>query len=204
MASSSSTTSRCTPRAWPPMRVAVAVFARPLPWPGQEVADTSVGSTAMNVAAPARPVSPREPSPAPRAAPRAADRAWDVAVVLVANGLIVAALWVRHGGLGTLHHPGGAFTAVGQLTGLYGTFALLVELLLMSRIGWIEGHIGFDRLAVWHRWTGFATVTLLSAHAYLDGACGPDAELRARRFSDTGPAEPLARRRRAQPDILFR
>ena len=35
----------------------------------------------------------------------------------------------------------------------------------MSRIGWLERHVGFDRLAVWHRWTGFATVVLLSAHA---------------------------------------
>ena len=55
--------------------------------------------------------------------------------------------------------------AAGQLTGLVGTYAVLVELLLMSRIGWLERHLGFDRLAVWHRWVGFASVALLSAHA---------------------------------------
>ena len=38
------------------------------------------------------------------------------------------------------------------------------QLLLMSRIAWLERAIGLDRLAVWHRWIGFATVWLLSAH----------------------------------------
>ena len=35
----------------------------------------------------------------------------------------------------------------------------------MSRIGWLERHLGFDRLAVWHRWAGFASVALLCGHA---------------------------------------
>jgi predicted ferric reductase len=121
----------------------------------------------VSVDAPARPGRSHRPSavdlPVQDRGP--ADRAWDVTVVVVANGLVVLALWIRHGGLGTLHHPGGVLTALGQLTGLYGTFAVLVELLLMSRIGWLERHIGFDRLAVWHRWTGFSAVVLLLAHA---------------------------------------
>jgi predicted ferric reductase len=95
------------------------------------------------------------------------DRAWDVGVVIVANAVLTLGLWVRHGGLGTLGGPGGRPTAGGQLAGLLGTYAVLVELLLMSRIGWLEQAVGFDRLAVWHRWTGFAAVTLLTAHAGL-------------------------------------
>jgi len=86
-------------------------------------------------------------------------------VALVANGVIVLGLWLRHGGLHTLSTPGGPLTAAGQLFGLYGTYAVLVELLLMSRIGWVERYIGFDRLAVWHRWGGFSSVTLLVGHA---------------------------------------
>ncbi|MCU1485155.1 MAG: ferric reductase [Actinomycetia bacterium] len=93
------------------------------------------------------------------------DRAWDVGVVVVANAVVTVGLWLRHGGLGGLGDAGGPATAVGQLTGLLGTYAVLVELLLMSRIGWLERAIGFDRLAVWHRWTGFATVWLLAVHA---------------------------------------
>jgi len=95
---------------------------------------------------------------------QAADRAWDVEVVIAANAAVVLTLWWRHGGFATLHNPGGALTAVGQLTGLYGTLAVLVEILLMSRIGWLEHHVGFDRMAVWHRWTGFGTLVLLVAH----------------------------------------
>ena len=95
---------------------------------------------------------------------RSADTAWSVGVVVAVNAVVVVGLWLRHGGLGTLDQPGGSPMAAGQLTALVGTYAVLVQLLLMSRIGWLERYIGFDRLAVWHRWTGFAAVTLLSAH----------------------------------------
>lgn len=96
---------------------------------------------------------------------RRADSAFTVRVVVVANAVVVMGLWVRHGGLHTLTTPGGPLTAAGQLCGLLGTFAVLVELLLMSRIGWLERYIGFDRLAVWHRWGGFSAVTFLVGHA---------------------------------------
>jgi predicted ferric reductase len=106
-------------------------------------------------------------SPNPTARGRSADKAWNVAVVVAANAVVVVGLWLRHGGLGTLDQPGGGLMAAGQLTALVGTYAVLVQLLLMSRIGWLERYIGFDRLAVWHRWTGFAAVTLLSGHVVL-------------------------------------
>ena len=96
---------------------------------------------------------------------RASDQAWTVGVVIVANGVVVLGLWLRHGGLHILDTPGGPLTAAGQVLGLVGTYAVLVELLLMSRIGWLERAIGFDRLAVWHRWAGFSAVTLLVGHA---------------------------------------
>ena len=91
-------------------------------------------------------------------------RAWDVLVVVVANAIVTVGLWLRHGGLDTFGGPGGPLIAAGQLTALIGTYAVLIELLLMSRIAWLERHMGFDRLAVWHRWTGFAAVVLLTGH----------------------------------------
>lgn len=94
-----------------------------------------------------------------------AGRVWEVGVAIVANAVVVVGLWIRHGGLATLGDRGGPLTAAGQLAGLVGTYAVLIQLLLMSRIAWLEEAIGFDRLAVWHRWTGFATVALLSGHA---------------------------------------
>jgi predicted ferric reductase len=94
-----------------------------------------------------------------------ANRAWAVGVVVAFNAIVTLGLWLAHGGLDTVGNPGGPYIAVGQLTGLFGTYAVLVQLLLMSRIGWLERQLGFDRLAVWHRWTGFAAVVLLTGHA---------------------------------------
>ncbi len=87
-------------------------------------------------------------------------------------------------------------------------YAVLVQLLLMSRIAWLERAIGLDRLAVWHRWNGFATVWLLVAHVvfttvgYAQGdrrvAVGPDARLRlalSRRADGVGRARAVLRGR---------
>lgn len=98
---------------------------------------------------------------------RSSDRAWIIAVVVGANLVVTIGLWFRHGQLDTVSGPGAIATAAGQLTGLVGTYAVLMQLLLMARIPWIERHVGFDRLAVWHRWNGFASVTLLVAHTIL-------------------------------------
>lgn len=106
--------------------------------------------------------SPSSTRRAPR--PPATSPVWNVGVVALANALVMIGLWLRHGGLDALSQLGGPFIAAGQLTALAGTYAVLLQLLLMSRIGWLERAIGFDRLAVWHRWTGFAAVTLLTGH----------------------------------------
>jgi predicted ferric reductase len=71
---------------------------------------------------------------------------------------------LRDDGLHQLSQRGGVAIGLGQVTALLGTYGVVIQLLLMSRIGWLERWVGFDRLAVWHRWGGFATVALLSAH----------------------------------------
>ncbi len=106
------------------------------------------------------------PTPMPPR-PRAEER-YRTLVFAGAVGLAVTmGMWVKHGGLAAAHGPGGAATAAGQILALTGTYAVLVQLLLMSRIAWLERVIGLDRLAVWHRWTGFATVWLLGGHVVL-------------------------------------
>jgi predicted ferric reductase len=80
------------------------------------------------------------------------------------GAVVTVAMWLHHGQLAAAHGPGGTATAVGQLSALLGTYAVLVEVLLMSRIAWLERAIGLDRLSIWHRWTGFAVVWLLSLH----------------------------------------
>lgn len=103
----------------------------------------------------------------PPARPRrgSGDRAWDLGTFVAVNAVVIVAMWFRHGDAHGWSAAGGPMTAVGQLTGLFGMYAMLVEVVLMARVPWLEQKLGFDRLAAWHRWTGFAVVDLLVVHA---------------------------------------
>jgi predicted ferric reductase len=86
---------------------------------------------------------------------------------------------------GSLAAPGGVETAAGQLAGLAGSYLLLVMLLLISRLPWLEGVLGQDRLVRWHRRLGPWPILLLCAHAVLitigyaeQASVGPFHELR--------------------------
>ena len=63
-------------------------------------------------------------------------------------------MWLRHDGLDQLSTLGGQLTAIGQLTGLYGTYLALIQLVLMSRSPWLDQVFGMDGLAGAHRWLG--------------------------------------------------
>jgi predicted ferric reductase len=90
---------------------------------------------------------------------------FDIAWLTLLNVAVVAAMWIVHGGLERLVGWGGWLTGIGQLAALYGTMAILADLVLISRIPWLERRYGMDRLNLWHRWAGFAAVTLLVLHA---------------------------------------
>jgi len=87
-----------------------------------------------------------------------------VGYAIAVGAVVTMGLWLRHGGIGAISGRGSLPTAIGQVTALIGTYAMLVQILLMSRIAWLERGIGLDRLAVWHRWLGFATVWLITGH----------------------------------------
>jgi len=65
--------------------------------------------------------------------------------------------------------------AAGRLTGLLSADLMLLQVLLLARIPFVERAFGQDRLARWHRWTGFASFNLLIAHVVLItlGYAGP-------------------------------
>ncbi len=110
-----------------------------------------------------QPIPTRTPKPVPL------PRTWrisavEIVVVLVANGALILAMWLRHGGLEQLSTTAGILTAIGQLTALFGTYLALIQLVLMSRSPWLDQAFGMDGLAVAHRWLGFATVWLLLGH----------------------------------------
>src|SRR5665213_3793595 len=58
----------------------------------------------------------------------------------------------------------GFLDALGRLSGMVGTYLLLVMLLLMARIPWLERTIGQDRLTRWHRRIGAWPVVLITLH----------------------------------------
>ena len=96
--------------------------------------------------------------------------AGDVILVVIANAALVIAMWVRHGGLNQLGSSSAKLTAAGQVTALVGTYAALVQVLLMSRSPWLERRFGMDGLAQWHRWLGFGVTILICAHVVFSTA----------------------------------
>ncbi len=152
-------------------------------------------------------VTPRHRTP-PTSTPRPVPlpRTWtiaavDIIAVLVANGIVILAMWLRHDGLDQLSTLGGQLTAIGQLTGLYGTYFALIQLVLMSRSPWLDQVFGMDGLAVAHRWLGFATVWLLLAHGVfiITGYALGDGSNVVQEFDHAGhdlPVRPDGRRQR--------
>ncbi|MCM4084382.1 ferredoxin reductase family protein [Paractinoplanes hotanensis] len=113
--------------------------------------------------------------PAPSSAPgsgqrRTASVRWSDAGGVLAGLtlLVVTALWVSNGGVQQIAEGGAsAVSAAGRLAGLWASDLLLFQVLLLARIPLVERAFGQDRLARWHRWTGFTSFWLLVAHIVL-------------------------------------
>ena len=98
--------------------------------------------------------------------------------VLAANAAVVAYFFAQAG------FASNALIVIGRLFGLYGALVMAFQLVLVARLPWLDRRIGMDRLTSWHRWTGFALLWTLLAHAvfisfgYAEGAgVGPVSEL---------------------------
>jgi hypothetical protein len=78
---------------------------------------------------------PKPSTAAPRVRhPARADHAALVGIAVGIGAVVTVGLWFRHGGIGAANGPGAFATAVGQLTALVGTYGIVVQILLMSRI----------------------------------------------------------------------
>jgi predicted ferric reductase len=77
-----------------------------------------------------------------------------------------AAFALSQDSLHSVTSTSGLLDAVGRLTGMVGTYLLLVMLLLMARIPWLERTIGQDRLTRWHRRIGAWPVVLITVHVF--------------------------------------
>jgi predicted ferric reductase len=90
-----------------------------------------------------------------------------VFAVVAFGAILVLLLWWHDTLPGSLRGLGAELTGAGRITGLLGTYLVLVEVVLMGRVTWLDRLIGMDRLAVWHKRNGFYAIWLLVAHALL-------------------------------------
>jgi predicted ferric reductase len=86
-----------------------------------------------------------------------------IRLAFVANAAILAALWISHGTLDSAPSVPMAFTAVGQLSALYGTLLALAGLVLVARVPVIERLYG-DRGTHYHRLFGVSSIVLITMH----------------------------------------
>jgi predicted ferric reductase len=138
------------------------------PTPPRNTASSAVGAAASPATAKASsgvaysaPARKARRVPAPRVWPI---KAYDVYAFLGGNAVIILAMWIRHGNLHELETPAGILTAIGEICALYGTFLVLIQLVLMSRSPWLDQVFGQDRITAAHRWVGFGAIWLLVSH----------------------------------------
>jgi predicted ferric reductase len=83
-------------------------------------------------------------------------------------GLLVGLwLWWSDTPAGSVDGTGAALVEAGRITGMIGGYVLLVQILLMSRVGWLERRVGANELLGWHRDLGGLLVVTVLAHVAL-------------------------------------
>ena len=94
-------------------------------------------------------------------------------VVWLSTGVAGAGLAVTLGlalsteSASSLSLPGGPATALGRLTGLIGTYLMLIAVVLVARVPALERAVGQDRLVRWHRRLAPWPLVLIAAHGAL-------------------------------------
>ncbi|HEX6871633.1 MAG TPA: ferric reductase-like transmembrane domain-containing protein [Micromonosporaceae bacterium] len=76
-------------------------------------------------------------------------------------------LWWLNTPVSALTTMDGALTGAGRVTGMLAGFALLTQILLMSRVRWLDRWIGATNLVAWHRRLGAFVVVAVLAHLVL-------------------------------------
>jgi predicted ferric reductase len=101
--------------------------------------------------------------------PEQATRAGRLYLLVVFCFMLVASveLWWLDTPSHSVNGVASALTEGGRITGMVAGFLLLVQILLMSRVGWLESWIGGHDLLKWHRSLGASLVTLVLAHVTL-------------------------------------
>lgn len=90
-----------------------------------------------------------------------------VGAIIAVGVVAVCLLWWRDTSAASVHGVGPWLSAAGRVSGLVGSYLVVIEVLLMGRLAWLDRLIGMDRLAHWHRRNGEYCVSLLGGHAVL-------------------------------------
>ncbi|MEU5880091.1 ferric reductase-like transmembrane domain-containing protein [Spirillospora sp. NPDC047279] len=149
---------------WDQRRTAVHDTSK-LPWPpppegtagGDAAADPYVRQAAY-----------ADPQAEQRFRPPAARTAGNRLLVILLFWALLAtsvALWMFGTPPSTLSGTPAQVTAGGRVTGLIGGFLLLTQVLMMSRVAWLENWIGGRDLMRWHRQVGVYLLLSVLAHA---------------------------------------
>jgi predicted ferric reductase len=81
------------------------------------------------------------------------------------NAVLILGFWWIGSGTQPVRSTGDLLNVLGRVTGLLGTYGVLWQLVLMARVPWLEAAFGLEKLAMLHRWNGYAAFGLLVAHA---------------------------------------
>lgn len=90
--------------------------------------------------------------------------AWIVRLTALGSLAVIVGIWLRGGGITGVHDLATGLTSIGRITGLFATYALLIQLLLLARLPFLERIASFDRLTTWHKINGKLTLALILAH----------------------------------------
>jgi predicted ferric reductase len=86
-------------------------------------------------------------------------------ILLFFAGLATSvSLWLFDTQPGAIHDTPTLMLAAGRVTGLIGGYLLFIQLLMMSRVSWLEEWVGARDLLRWHRWLGTTLVVAVIAH----------------------------------------
>ena len=89
---------------------------------------------------------------------------WSVRIVFYGIAAVIAGLWLKDGGVTGVHDTGTLLISIGRITGLFGAYLLLLQVLLMARLPFLEWALGFDTLMKRHRLSGKVSLLLILAH----------------------------------------
>lgn len=72
--------------------------------------------------------------------------------------------WVAYSGANLFHNTGEALSTIARLSGLLGTYMILWQLVLRSRINLVEKAFSVERLNWLHKWNGYIGLILILVH----------------------------------------